>query len=128
MHTSRNIFLLAGLFAFAGVMHFVVPGSYAGIMPQWVPFPIELIYVTGALEIAGGIGLLVPHVRKWAAVGLILLLVAVFPANIQMLVNAMTRGDGPLGTALLWLRLPLQPLLIFWVFKAAIGRPSRPAF
>ncbi len=81
--------------------------------------------MSGILEIAGGIGLLIPSLRRYAAIGLILLLIAVFPANVQMLMNAISNGEPALRTALLWLRLPLQPLLIVWIFKAAIVRPSR---
>ena len=120
MRTSRNIFLLSGLFAFAGAMHFVIPGRYAGIMPAWIPWQLEMVYVSGIAEIAGGLGLLIPGLREAAAIGLIALLIAVFPANIQMLSDAIRDGASTLYIALLWLRLPLQPLLIVWIYRAAL--------
>jgi uncharacterized membrane protein len=120
MRTRRNIFLLSFFFAFAGVMHFVIPGRYMGIMPAWRPYPLEMVYVSGVAEMAGGLGLLIPSLRKAAAFGLIALLIAVFPANIQMLANAIHSGASTAYTALLWLRLPLQPLLIVWIYRSAL--------
>jgi uncharacterized membrane protein len=120
MRTRRNIFLLSFFFAFAGVMHFVIPGRYMGIMPAWIPYPLEMVYVSGVAEMAGGLGLLIPSLRKAAAFGLIALLIAVFPANIQMLANAIHSGASTAYTALLWLRLPLQPLLIVWIYRSAL--------
>ena len=120
MRGRRNLYLLSGLFIFAGLMHFVAPRSYLGIMPPWVPLQIEAVYLSGVLEILGGLGLLIERFRRAAGVGLILLLVAVFPANIQMLVNAIASDASTLYLTLLWLRLPLQPLLIVWVYRNAI--------
>ena len=124
MHSPRNLLILAALFIVAGTMHFVAPVSYAAIMPSWIPYQIELVYATGVLEMAGGAGLLVRPVRRWAAIGLILLLIAVFPANVQMLVDGLSSDVSPARKALLWLRLPLQPLLIVWIFRSALSRPS----
>ena len=90
--TRLSHIVLAALFAFAGTMHFVIPGQYVRIMPPALPFPLELVYLSGVLEIAGGVGLLVPRSRRAAGMGLILLLLAVWPANVQMLLNA--RADG----------------------------------
>ena len=102
---------------FAGLMHFAIPGQYASIVPPWVPYRMEAVYLSGVCEIAGGLGLLMPSLRRAAGLGLIALLVAVFPANIQMLINSMGSHTSALYQALLWLRLPLQPLLIVWVWK-----------
>jgi len=120
MRTSRSLFFLAALFVFAGVMHFVIPKGYLGIMPPWVPLPLEAVYLSGLLEIAGGMALLIPSVRRAAGAGLILLLIAVFPANVQMLINAVDAGASHQYVAILLLRLPLQPLLIVWVYRAAV--------
>ena len=120
MHTRRNIFLLSALFVFAGAMHFVIPGHYLAIMPAWIPYPLEMVYLSGVAEMAGGLGLLIPRLRTAAAFALIALLVAVFPANVQMLINAIHHGAGAVYVALLWLRLPLQPLLIVWIYRSAI--------
>lgn len=103
-------------------MHFVVPNRYVGIMPPWIPDQLEMVYVSGVAEFLGGVGLLLPRFRKAAGIGLILLLIAVFPANVQMLGNAMRDGSSAGYIALLFLRLPLQPLMIVWIYRAAIRR------
>ena len=107
-------------------MHFLIPSRYIGIMPPWIPYQLELVYVSGVAEMLGGIGLLLASVRRAAGIGLILLLIAVFPANVQMLGNAMHNGSSATYIALLFLRLPLQPLLIAWIYRAAV-RAARPA-
>lgn len=119
--TART--LLAAIFVFAGVMHFVIPASYVGIMPPWLPWHRALVYVSGVAEIAGGLGLLMDRTRRAAGMGLILLLIAVWPANVQMLLNARAAHKPPAYEAFLWLRLPLQLLLIWWVWRASRRRP-----
>lgn len=113
---------IALLFAFVGAMHFLVPTFFLRIMPPWVPYPASAVALSGAAEIAGAIGLLVPAARTAAAWGLIVLLVAVFPANIHMLMEARATDAPALWQASCWLRLPLQPLLMWWVWKAGIQR------
>ncbi len=118
MNASRWHLLLAALFVVAGVMHFVAFGYYLAIMPKYIPFGREVVYVTGVLEIVGGVALLVPSLRRAAGIGLILLLIAVFPANVQMLINARKQATPMLEELLLWLRLPVQTLLIVWVWNS----------
>ena len=103
-------------------MHFVIPGSYAAITPLWVPRRMEMVYFSGLAEIAGGIGVLIPRVRKAAGVGLIALLIAVFPANVGMLSTAVTTNAPDAYQTILFLRLPLQSLLIVWVYRASIRK------
>jgi uncharacterized membrane protein len=120
--TARR--LLAAIFVFAGVMHFVIPASYVGIMPPWLPWHRELVYLSGVAEIAGGVGLLIDRTRRAAGIGLVLLLIAVWPANLQMLLDARA-ADKPLAyEAFLWLRLPLQLVLIWWVWRVSRRRPG----
>jgi uncharacterized membrane protein len=109
---------LAALFIGAGAMHFINPGPFVAIVPPFLPAPRLLVFVSGVAEIAGGVGLLWPRTRKLAALGLIALLVAVFPANIYGAVHGMQFRGAPVPTWLLWARLPLQPLLIAWVYFA----------
>ncbi|HEX6909820.1 MAG TPA: DoxX family protein [Longimicrobium sp.] len=111
--------VLAALFAFAGTMHFILPDPYVRIMPPALPFPRELVYLSGVLEIAGGVGLLVPRTRPAAGLGLVLLLLAVWPANVQMLLTARAEGASPWWQTALLLRLPLQLVLIGWVWRAS---------
>jgi uncharacterized membrane protein len=91
----------------------VRPGKFIQITPDFLPYKKELVYVSGFFEILGGVGLLVPQTRKAAGIGLLALLFAVFPANINMAVNKIDFGVIP--TWLLWARLPLQFLLMFAV-------------
>jgi len=118
-----SLLVTAIVFVLAGILHFIMPRVYVAIMPQWLPSPLLLVYVSGAFEIAGGVGLLVPAVRTAAAVGLIIVLVAVFPANVEMLRSAQSRGASPLFIAACWLRLPLQAVLIWWVWR--VSHPAR---
>ena len=121
---SISILLLAAIFIAGGVMHFARPGPYVKIIPSWLPAPLLLVRVSGVCEILGGIGLLIPATRVAAGWGLLALLVAVFPANVQMLLNASAAGVSQLWLAALVARLPLQPLLGYWIFRAVIR--SRP--
>jgi uncharacterized membrane protein len=107
--------LLAILFIYAGVMHFLNPKPFLNIMPEWLPNHLELVYVSGVFEILGGVGLLLPWTRKYAAWGLIMLLFAVFPANIHMAIRdkELIDGQGSLGWKS-WARLPVQFFLIKW--------------
>ncbi len=90
-------------------------------MPRWLPAHRALVYVSGAAELAGAAGLLLPTLRPLAGWGLIALLVAVLPANVQMLQDARANPRTP-GWAhvALWVRLPLQLLLMWWVWAAAV--------
>jgi len=108
------------LFIVAGTAHFLAPAWFDQIVPAWVPNARVATLVSGAAEIAGGLGVLNRSTRVAAGWGLIALLLAVFPANVNMLTMAM-RSDAPtLYTASLWLRLPLQALLIWWVWRSAV--------
>ncbi|HEX8280829.1 MAG TPA: DoxX family protein [Chthoniobacterales bacterium] len=110
--------LLAALFIAAGAAHFIAPAPFLAITPPVLPAPAVLVFISGIAEIAGGVGLLLPFTRKAAALGLIALLVAVFPANIYAAIHGMHIGGDAVPQWLLWLRLPLQPLLIAWVYFA----------
>jgi uncharacterized membrane protein len=106
--------LLALLFVGAGLLHFLQPAPYLRIMPPALPAPRLLVLLSGAAEVAGGLGLLWPATRRWAAWGLVALLLAVFPANIYML---QVREQLHLPAWALWARLPMQPLLMWWVWR-----------
>lgn len=116
---------LATLFIGAGTLHFVETDLYAQVVPDALPAPRLLVHLSGAAEIAGGVGLLVPKLRRAAGVGLILLLVSVFPANVAM---ALDPANSPIDAPewLLWARLPLQPLLMWLVWLAAREPRRRP--
>ena len=106
--------MAAMFFVIAGFLHFRWPGTYVMIVPPFIPWPRVMVYFSGAAEIAGGFGLLLPPVRRLAAWGLVALLVAVFPANVYMAVDRVQVTANPLPPWELWVRLPLQFLLIWW--------------
>ena len=110
--------LLAALFIAAGANHFISPDPYLRIIPPGFPAPKALVFISGIAEVTGGLGLLLRVSRKAAAIGLIALLVAVFPANVYAAFHGMQIGPHAIPSWLLWLRLPLQPLLIAWVYFA----------
>ncbi|MEP6821702.1 MAG: hypothetical protein ABI946_05060 [Chthoniobacterales bacterium] len=118
--------LLSGFFVLAGVLHFIAPEAYLAIVPPWLPGPLPLVYVSGAAEIAGGLGVLFPMTRRLAGAGLIALLIAVFPANVYAAMLGMMVGGHAVAPWLLWMRLPLQALLIWWVHAAAWKRQAPP--
>lgn len=109
--------VLALFFVVAGTLHFIIPASYRAIMPSYLPYPAALVALSGAAEIAGGVGLLVPRLRQAAGVGLIVLLLALLPANVEMLQLYRARGASGWEQLLLWLRLPFQGVLAWWVWR-----------
>jgi uncharacterized membrane protein len=113
---------LAAFFIVAGALHFVVPAYYRSIVPSYLPSPATLVAVSGAAEIAGGAGLLVPRLRQAAGIGLIVLLIALLPANVEMLQLFRAIGGAWWQEVLLWLRLPFQALLALWVWR--VSRPG----
>ena len=120
---TLSVALIALVFVVGGVMHFLRPRFYLAMMPPWLPAAAALVLVSGVFEILGGIGVLVPATRVIAGWGLIALLIAVFPANVQMLLNARAAHASASTMAVLVARLPLQVLLVYWVFKATVQRP-----
>jgi uncharacterized membrane protein len=114
MQRTRDIlkWLLGIAFTLAGANHFAHTGFYVSIMPGYLPWHVELVYLSGVAEIALGIMLLIRRSERLAAWGMIALIVAVTPANVQMAIHPELYPDfSPL---LLWVRLPLQLVLIAW--------------
>jgi len=111
--------ILAIAFVIAGANHFRVPATYLSMMPPWLPAPEWMNWISGAAEIAGGAGILIPRLRNAAAIGLILLLIGVFPANLHVAVNGWAGMDVPRW--FLIARLPFQLLLIAWVVFSCPG-------
>ncbi len=113
---AQSRVLLAIFFIAGGALHFISPGPYLAIMPPFLPWPAALVFISGVAEIAGGSGILWPRTRKLAALGLIALLIAVFPANVYAAVHGTQIGGRSVPLWILWARLPLQPLLMAWVY------------
>ena len=116
---SWSLYVLAALFVGAGLLHFLHPAPYLRIMPPALPAPRLLVALSGAAEVAGGLGLLLPATRRAAAWGLLALLLAVFPANVYML---QIHAQLHIPAWVAWARLPLQPLLMWWVWQVGIRR------
>ncbi len=117
---------LAGpFFVLAGIMHFAIPRAYRRIMPPYVPAHATMVYASGAAEIAGGAGLMLPRQRQRRLAGwwLIATLVAVSPANLHMALHADEFPKVPGGERALWARLPFQGVFIAWVLTA-MRRPD----
>jgi len=118
--TAGRYLLSAGVI-YAGVAHFRNPEPFLRIVPDYLPAHRALVAWSGFFEILGGVGLLIPRVRRPAAWGLIALFVAVFPANVNMAVKNIP-FNGQHHPWLLWLRLPLQAALIAWAWS--LTRPE----
>ena len=122
---TRSAAALAALLGAGGVAHFLVPAPYAAIVPPMLGAPYAWVYASGVAELACAVGLLVPRRRRAAALASAVLLVAVFPANVQMALDA---GDGSaIYRAIVYARLPLQVPLVLWALRVA-GPRDRPGF
>jgi uncharacterized membrane protein len=105
---------MAAFYLFAGISHFRSPKFFLSIIPGWVPSPERVNHVVGAIEILLGLGLLLPATRSLAAMGVIILLIAVFPANIYHFQKALKKKK------MVWLtllRLPFQLVFIYWAYS-----------
>ena len=114
---------LAIMFLFTGISHFTsMKYDFAAMIPAPLPNDLWVIYLSGVLEIAGAIGLLIPRTRKLAGICLVLLLVALFPANVYAALNDIPlRGEAPTP---LWLRGTVQLLFIGMVWWTSIKEPA----
>jgi uncharacterized membrane protein len=106
--------LLALFFVLAGINHFRQTGFYLRMMPPYVPWHLAMVQISGVAEVVLGVLLLIPAASRIAAWGLIALLIAVFPANLQMALHPDTFPE--FSPRALWLRLPLQAVLIAWAY------------
>lgn len=119
--TRWSQWLLAAFFAAAGTLHFLRPGMYEQIVPDYLPAHHEIVLASGAAEIAGAVMVVFPRTRRIGGLWLVATLVAVFPANVDMALHADRHEIAP---ALLWARLPLQGLLIWWALRSTRMRDA----
>jgi uncharacterized membrane protein len=108
--------LLSLAFITTGILHFLRTATYEEIVPDYLPAHTEIVLVSGVAEIAGGVGVASARTRPAAGIWLVALLVLVFPANVNMAVHS--ERFASIAPALLWARLPLQGLLIWWAWRA----------
>ena len=119
---SWKNFGLAIVFAWfmvGGITHFTNPQFFVSIMPPYIGYHLELVYISGVFEIIGAIGILIPRLRQWAGNGLILLVILVSPANVHMWLNPDLFPDVP--EAFLSLRLVIQLLLLALIWWSTRG-------
>ena len=112
-------------FMVGGITHFTNPQFFVSIMPPYIGYHLELVYISGVFEIIGALGILIPRLRQWAGNGLILLVILVSPANVHMWLNPDLFPDVPV--AFLSIRLVIQLLLlalIWWSTRAIPGAPA----
>lgn len=119
----RGRVALALVFLFTGIGHFIKTAEMVAMLPPWVPQRELLVYVTGGLEIAAALALLVPATSRFTGLFLCAFLVAVFPANVYAAFQRIDFGGHGSGPAYLAVRLPLQLLLIAWTWWFVVRRP-----
>jgi uncharacterized membrane protein len=120
LQKSILIVISSIFYSIVGIKHFIEPDYFLSIIPPYLPFHIELVYISGFFEILFGLMILFPKYRYYGSIGLILLLIAVFPANIYLAQSK--EAQEAIGTSqqiAIW-RLPIQGILIwiaYWIRK-----------
>jgi uncharacterized membrane protein len=115
---ARMRLALAAMFVFTGSAHFFATDAFAQSIPEFLPLRREAILISGLAQFAGAIGLLIPRLHHLAGIGLALMLLAVFPANINVALNNLQIEMFPREAAVQWARLLLQPIFIALVLWA----------
>lgn len=122
---------MAAALIFFGADHLATPERYLPMMPSVVPYPGQVVLLTGLCELAGAVGLLVPRTRRLAGIMLAVYFVCVFPANVKNALDGLSVDGLPSAAWYYWVRLAFQPLAIWWALRAAevIGsrRAARPS-
>ncbi len=116
------LLLAAASYVGVGVGHFTHAEFFVGIMPPYLPMHLELVWLSGLFEVLGGVGLLFARTRRWASYMLIALLIAVFPANLNMAMNPAPFVAEGMPLWGLYARLPMQAVFIAWAYW--VGRPD----
>lgn len=115
---SRMRLALAVALLLAGSDHLVAPGRYLPMIQGFLPWPEQVVLFTGLCELAGAVGLLLPATRRLAALLLAVYFVCVFPANVSNALNGVAIEGLPQAAWYYWLRLPFQPLVVWWALRA----------
>lgn len=111
------LWVMSAFYVLGGVYHLVNPGFYLPMMPPYLPWHRELVFISGVAEIVLGIVVLIPSLRRPAALGIIALLIAVFPANLHIAMNDVPLAGATEGAGIWnWVRLPFQAVFIAWAW------------
>ncbi len=106
---------MLGIYLIAvGLGHFLGLNSFIRVVPDYIPFPSLVIYLTGFFEIFGGIGLLLPFISRTVAILLLFLFAAVFPSNLHMAIHNLPTAGFFVPSWILWAKIPIQLVLIGW--------------
>ena len=120
LQKSILIIISSIFYTIVGIKHFIEPDYFLSIIPPYLPFHIELVYISGFFEILFGLMILFPKYRYYGSIGLILLLIAIFPANIYLAQSKEAQeAIGASQQIAIW-RLPIQGILIwiaYWIRK-----------
>ena len=121
---DRAAVAMSAGFLVTGVMHFVTVERFMAMIPPALPWHRELVYASGVFEIFGALGLLLRSTRRWAAYGLAALLLAVFPANLHVVMSGGSVEGLPQAAWYYWLRIPFQFVFIAWALWVARRSPE----
>ena len=110
------------VFLFTGMGHFFLAKPMSAMLPQRFPERgrLPIIYITGILELAGAVGVLIPSLSRLAGILSCVFLVLVLPSNIDAAIRRVPFGGHEAGPVYLLVRIPLQILLIGWVYWFAV--------
>ena len=111
--------VVIGAFLVSGTFHLIAPAQFMPLLPDWTPYPLELVYLSGIAELLAAIGLIAR--LRWAPIFTAIVLLAVWPANWRVAIEATNNAE--IATAVIaWLRLHLQLPLIYWALKSPVKR------
>jgi uncharacterized membrane protein len=113
---------LSLFFAFTSIGHFIRTEEMAEMVPPPIPYRVELIYITGVLEMIGAVGVWIPGLMRLSGLGLIFMLLCLLPANIYSAMNRVEFGGHAAGPVYLLIRVPFQFLVIYWTYFATEQR------
>ena len=120
-HALKARIAFAIAYIIIGIIHLVTPEKLTYMIPGFLPYPKALVYISGVMEIVLALLMLIPRYQRWAGWGIIGLLLAVFPANINVALNQLPAPGGlPAEPWYVWSRLAFQPIYIAWVWWVAI--------
>ena len=124
-----TIYVMSFMYVFIGIRHFTNPQYFLDIVPPQLPFKLFLVYLTGLIEIVGGVAILLPKTRKAGAYLLIFLLVSVFPANIYLYVSETPQSLLGISKMDALIRMPFQtPLILLAYWHSKENHPNWVAF
>jgi len=115
MNEPLGLYVMAGIYILAGIMHFIIPKMYMRVMPKYLPNHKVLVYISGIAEILLGIGLCIPELKS-ISIYLIIAMLVVFLMTIHVYMLSSKKAGAGIPKWILILRLPLQFGLMYWAW------------